>query len=655
MTAVSSPARPRIANVSLSRAARDLRLARLLLPASVALWAYGVARTNISHLGLLGLMTALPVVFYAGLALVIISASVELSRQRLSKVWLAAHSVALVVMLYGTAPLIYPEPRYSWLYRHIGITQYVNAHGTLSRSIDIYQNWPGFFAMAGWFDKVAGVSSPLAYAKWAQLIFELAILPLLYLAYRALALPLRQRWIAILLYSASNWIAQDYFSPQALGSILGLGLVAIALRWTFAGNSTGPGPHQGRRSLADHKSRLDRRWRIEHRPSWLRSHLRWRPKDLPTWLPFSILVVLIYSVLTFTHELSPYIVLVQLGTLAVFGLTRPRWLPVVLAAVCFGYLLPRFAFVNQNFGIIATIGDFFGNIAPPSAGQLPVPAAESFIEHAAQALSLGIWVLALVGAWLRRKSRRTVRALCLLMISPVVVLAAGGYANEGILRVYLFSLPWAAALAAAAISATPHLALDHKPDPAGTPSTSNRRTWLPRVAWRAPLAFGAATALFLPAFFGDDAQNVMTVPEVSTITAFYNAAPPGLLFLPDVDIPGWDTANYNKWSFTQIFGPGTLWPRGRANLGIAGLIARSAQEQNNGRQPAYVILTANVVDYNDANPVTQAGNIGTLQQSLARSGYWQLVLNRDGTVIYELPPRATVPSGPRAAVNGSVP
>ena len=42
-------------------------------------------------------------------------------------------------------------------------------------------------------------------------------------------------------------------------------------------------------------------------------------------------------------------------------------------------------------------------------------------------------------------------ALVVLTYSPVLVLFGQAYGNEGILRVYLFSLPWAAALAAVAV------------------------------------------------------------------------------------------------------------------------------------------------------------------------------------------------------------
>jgi hypothetical protein len=166
-----------------------VHVADLVLPLSVALWAFGVSRTKTTSLGQYGLPAVLPIVFYAGLGLLVVSAGTELARRGPSRWRMSMHTVALVVMLYGTAPLVYSEGRYSWLYKTIGVVQYVNEHGQLNSHIDIYQNWPGFFGLAAWFGKVAGVASPLAYAKWAQLVFELAALPLLYLDRSGLLLP----------------------------------------------------------------------------------------------------------------------------------------------------------------------------------------------------------------------------------------------------------------------------------------------------------------------------------------------------------------------------------------------------------------------------------------------------------------------------------
>jgi hypothetical protein len=388
-------------------------IADLALPAAVALWAFGVARTHVTTIPAYGLPPLLPVVFYLGIALLLASAVTELVRREVSTWRMALHATALTVMLYATAPLVYREGRYAWLYKTIGVVQYVNAHGQLNRSIDIYQNWPGFFAFEAWFGRVAGVASPLAYAKWSQLVVELASLPLLYLAYEALSLTCRQRWLALLLVAGSNWIGQDYYSPQALGTLLGLGLMAVALRWLYRGATDGD--------------------------------------TAPPPIGALVLVGALFIVLTFTHELSPYLLVVELGALAVFKLLRPRWFPLVLFAIAAAYLIPRFSFVNSHYGLLSSIGNFLNNARPPALTRGPVAPSQQLIERCAEALSLGFWALAAFASWRRRRTGPAVRALTLLAFSPFVMLIALTYGHEGVLRVFLFSLPWSAGLAAMVI------------------------------------------------------------------------------------------------------------------------------------------------------------------------------------------------------------
>ena len=632
----------------------SLRPSDGLLPASLVLWAIGVRLTDVAHLGPYGLIGALPLVFYAGLATLVVSAAMELGRPVPSRIRMALHAVALVVILYGTAPLVYPEGRYSWLYKTIGVVQYVNAHGRLDRTIDIYQNWPGFFAFAAWFDKVAGVGSPLVYAKWAQLVAELAALPLLHMAYTALSLPVRQRWMAILLYSASNWIGQDYFSPQALGTLLSLGVMAIALRWMFAGNAAGPSRWLGQGE--------------QNRDVRLTYWARWRNRRA---LPFVLTSVLIFFVLTFSHELSPYVVVVQLGCLAVAGLVRPRWAPLVLVAVAIGYFLPRLAFVNSQFGLLSSFGDFFSNATPPSASgtgsALPVPQSERLIQDCSAALSLGIWTVGLVGAWLRRRSRRTVLALVILAYSPAVVLALGAYGNEGVLRVYLFSLPWAAALVAAALAPLPVLARSRRfgrgshgrSQGAGPRPRPSHVVEAPKgpakrargVVVRMVAATAVSLALFFPAFFGDDAANTVSESEVDTITAFLQTAPPGFIFMATQGAPYADTSRYNLFKSTEIFGAGAIVDNTLPTPYVADTIAETAVRFTEGLQPSYVIVSPSMVQYNALHPATTPAGFRILLASLAHSSEWIPLTRSHGIYIYELPAGSQLllpgPLGPR--------
>ena len=202
--------------------------------------------------------------------------------------------------------------------------------------------------------------------------------------------------------------------------------MAMALRWLFAGNSSG---------------RRRQRWRENQRSAATDTGIGGTRSLTP---PVVVALVLVFFVLTFTHELSPYVVLMQLAALAVTGLIRPRWILFVLLGVAIAFFIPRFSFVTSHYGVLRFFGSFFSNAAPPSATAASVgpaiSASQTLILHTSAALSVGMWLLALVGAWVRRRSRRTVLALVLLAYSPILVLAVGAYGNEGHTAGHLFSL-----------------------------------------------------------------------------------------------------------------------------------------------------------------------------------------------------------------------
>lgn len=592
----------------------------ILAPAALALWAVGLAQAHVTSLGPYGLPPALPVVCYAGVGLLLISAAAELARANPAPWRMAIHAAGLVIMLYATAPLLYPQGRYEWMYKTVGVVQYVNAHGQLDSRIDIYQNWPGFFALAAWFTKVAGVGSPLAYAKWAQPVFELAALPLLYLIYQALGLSQRQRWIAILLYSGSNWIGQDYFSPQALGTVLGLGIMAIAVRWLY---------------LRDAPASRPRRRGVPGR------HGRGYPPMTMTEVLACAALLAIFAILTFTHELSPYMLAVQLGTLAALNLLRPRWLPLAMAAIAVGYLLPRLGFVDSHYGLFSSIGNFFSNATPPSFAQGTVSPAQHFIERCAEALSLGVWLLAAVGGWRRWRHGNQALTLLLLAFSPVILLALQAYGHEGILRVYLFSLPWSAALAAIAL-VPPLAAVTADAEPPRRPAWSLARRLRPLRgklmpgSVRGPLAVGCAVALFFPAFFGNDSFNVMSTQEVDVVTSFWRTARPGPVYLAIDNAPVADTYRYNLFPLSAVFGSDGVLGDSQVTGDAAGLIARYAAAHAEAGQPAYVLVTSSMATYDQSYGVARPGSFRALLASLARSRAWRLVIRAPGVTAYEL-------------------
>jgi hypothetical protein len=387
-------------------------------------------------------------------------------------------------------------------------------------------------------------------------------------------------------------------------------------------------------------------------------------------MPFVLTLTLVFGVLTFSHELSPYVVVIQLGCLAVAGLVRPRWVPLVLIAVAVGYFLPRFSFVNSHFGLLSSFGNFFSNATPPSgtvAGP-PVPSNQRLIQHCSAALSLGVWALALLGAWLRRRSRRTVLALFILAYSPIVVLGIGAYGNEGILRVYLFSLPWAAALVAAALVPLPALDADAKSalgdrwsrfrvgrrtSPSDDAEASTRTKGTTATVARIVLVMAVSLTLFFPAFFGDDTGNTVSQPEVDIITSFLQSAPPGIVFVPTLGAPLSDTSRYNLFTESLIFGPGTMVDKPLPNPDVADLIARTAERFTRGFTPSYVVVSPSMVRYNDEHPVISPAAFRILLASLAHSSEWIPLTKSHGIYIYELPAGSQVLVPPQGGLGGS--
>ena len=132
---------------------------------------------------------------------------------RPSEVVLAGHALALIVFLHGTMPLLFSEPFYPWVYKHAGVVEYIDLHGRLDASVDIYQNWPAFFALSAWFGRVAG-ARPLEYAAWAQVFFNACNLVLLRYVFGALSRDLRLVWIAVFVFFSANWVARTTSRPR---------------------------------------------------------------------------------------------------------------------------------------------------------------------------------------------------------------------------------------------------------------------------------------------------------------------------------------------------------------------------------------------------------------------------------------------------------
>ena len=213
-------------------AASGWRLVALALPAVAALvlWRLSLLYVDVSHLGQYGLPPALPITWYASLVLAILGTVVASTVRASSSLIMVGSVIVVAIILYATVPVLSAQPHYAWVYKHIGVVRYLEAHGKVNPNIDIYNRWPGFFALGAIFSTVGGSPNPEVYAGWAELFFLLLDILLLMVSVRAITRDLRLAVGAALLFVLSNWVGQTYYSPQAFAFVLGLALIVIVLR-----------------------------------------------------------------------------------------------------------------------------------------------------------------------------------------------------------------------------------------------------------------------------------------------------------------------------------------------------------------------------------------------------------------------------------------
>ncbi len=210
-------------------------------------WAMSLAGADLGRMAGIGLLDALPPAYFLGFALLLGGFVAAVSRPVVSPGLLSCVRTGAIVVLHGTTPLLYDQPRYAWTFTHLGVINLIAETGGVDRHVDIYNNWPGFFALNAWLSRVTGVA-PATYAEWAQVFFNLANVAAVRFALRGVTGDERLLWTAAWLFVLGNWIGQDYLAPQAFAFVLAV------VMWGWppdpapgAGATDSPGPVARRR------------------------------------------------------------------------------------------------------------------------------------------------------------------------------------------------------------------------------------------------------------------------------------------------------------------------------------------------------------------------------------------------------------------------
>ena len=589
------------------RSRRDLVLQLAPLVLSLVLWVLSLVRIRVDAMTDYGLVTVLPVSYFAALVVLVVGFVVTVARPRPVRGAALAYVLALVLILHGTVPLLFDQPHYAWQYKHFGVVNYINLHGAVDEHVDIYQGWPGFFALCAWFSRLAGFDAgPVAFAAWSQVFFEVGnVLAFVFLV-QSITANARVRWLATFLFVVGNWIGQDYLAPQAFGFLMSTMTFGVIFRWLRVAPGGPAAALLGRfpaGSATDEASVPP----LDATPRQRRAA--------------TALALVLFTAIVVSHQLTPYMMLVGIAAMTVLDMIRPRWLVVAMAAIALGFLLHDYSFVAKHYGVLNT-GDTASestNVRTLAGKGLP---GLEWVAVVARDLSLALWGLAAIGIVRRLLHGAREMALALLVVAPVLVMMAQSYGGEAIYRVFLFSLPWTVVLAAYALE----------------PRSASRR----RSGLLLPIvAIVGALSLFLPAYFGLEEDNVMRTGEVAAATHFYATAPSGSVLM--VGIPNFPVrlgARYDQFKVPTggDFTPNLIVDKRLRHrmLGPSDVPTVEDAIRSYGGTHSYLAFSKAQITHAELYGYMPNGSIQSLQAAIAQNPDWKLWSSNPDCVIYEL-------------------
>jgi hypothetical protein len=422
-----------------------------MLLLGAALWTSSVGQVDFRAITDIGLISQASPPMIAGLGVLAIGFALSLRLQPFSPATTLAAVLLLAGAVHGLPSLVEDAPRFSTAYLHAGFTESIAESGELLTRVDARFSWPLFFTLGALVTQVAGIGNAIALQPWAPVVSQLLYLPPLLVIFRSLTTDQRLVWTAIALFYAANWIGQDYYSPQGFNYLIYLTVLAILLCWF-------------KRSTTQAWISATLRWIDRRLPGLRRPMYEEPPQAAPEAVAATarqraalvFILVLLVFVSVASHQLTPFTMLGATAALVVLGRIQLIGLPVVVAVMIglwISYMTVDFL-AGHIVGLLNELG------APQEATHAGVTSrlagspGHIFVVQFRLLVTIAFWLMAVVGAVRRfRHGYLDIDAIVLAAV-PFGLILLQGYGGELVLRIYLFSLPFMAFLAAGAIFPT---------------------------------------------------------------------------------------------------------------------------------------------------------------------------------------------------------
>lgn len=459
-------------------------------------------------IGSLGLIQALPLGYFACLAVLSLAFLWELFVRPVTErvVVLATQIAGLVFLLHGAPALLEREPRFATAWLHAGFVSQILEHHVAPGDVDARFNWPGFFGAAAAITGAGGLDSAMPFVRWAPVVMVLFYLLPLYVIGHQVTGSSVITWFGLWVFVLVNWVGQDYFAPQSLAFLMYL--VAIAILVTYFRDPDPDAPADG--SSQHHHRRLRQLLPLDGR------------RDLPASTRTRTLLVgvllLIVLALAMSHQLTPIMLTAASGGLVLAGRCRLKMFPVVAGVATLVWISVGTTdyWVGHMDTIFGGIGDVRSVVSGSVGERVGGSTGHLAVVRSRLILTAGVWLLMGLAAVRLAVRRRPPLTLFVLATAPFLTLVQD-YGGEGVLRVFLFSAPFAAFMIAQI--AVPCLQF----------------RWMPELTVVVML-------LLLPTFvltrYGNEAFEQVRSTEIAALRTLYATAPDGSVFFsPTSQVP----------------------------------------------------------------------------------------------------------------------
>ncbi len=434
-------------------AALDSSLSFLLSVAAIVSWHASLSSIHPYQVGAAGLVSQLSVLWWLGAVLAGAAVVVELRRDQPRLEGMCVSLFALAMVLHGTLPATESVPRFSTAYSVAGFSEYIGRTGHALPRLDVRMSWPAPFAAAGMAARAMGVST-LWFLRWCPLVLNLVyLIPLKSIANTCLHTS-RARWAVPAIFLVSNWIDQDYFSPQGLNLLLFLAAAAIVIR-VFAvggfpprlvGRFTQTGLWYGLRRLSLRAFQL---------PYGALDYERPETETTSSYRLATLIVLLVIGgASAVSHQITPAALCLVFFGFTLTGRTSLRMLWLLMGVMVWAWLSweAHAYWSNHLSKVFGSAGQVGSTLNSAVAARLQGASIGRELVQYGRLLTSAIFILAAGYAfWALWRRGHILLTMAIVAVAPVAVAGAVSYGGEVALRVLLFGLAPAAVIIASLI------------------------------------------------------------------------------------------------------------------------------------------------------------------------------------------------------------